>query len=346
MFFNVLNSTITRIFPVAGFAEDINSPNRPEVPRRVDSTGYNPLPGYRDASPLFQPMSDHYRGATSDDLDSQDFEGLEDLMNRAQKGEFDLILVEMPINDPSSFINETMQQIASLARQKGIPYLSTQGLAPLPATAYTDQIHMQVTGSLMFSQWLGTQIGHAVASGELSDVEASVWTPTLETWDDSIFMATLGLNETRYADYLTYQDNFDLLPAQAIVFNPGDPFLDRELLQSLAGLTVDWQGGLTSEDHLDIFQLMVVLEKMRYQGELNLSASEKSAIDRWRTTADSALLDNMGIEYILCRVELVDSSITHCPDGIANNPNYSLIADWDFTPLYERYDLYQLTAHS
>jgi len=339
---NIVTSVVSSAFPVAGFGVQATNHFRPEAPRIINIDGYGPLLGFRDPSPLYQPTSNLYATDTSIDLDPQDFAALDELIERSQNGNFELIFVEMPVNDPSNVVNEVMDQVSILIRDQGIPFLSTRGLAPLPPTAFSDQTHMHINGSFMFSEWLGTQIGRAIATGALENVNDPLWTPTLESWGDAVFKDTLGLSETRYNEYLTYSASFDLVPENAIVFNPSDDVWDRELLQSLVGFTVDWQADLTDQDRLNIFQLMVTLGVMRYEDELALASAATSPIDRWRATLDPNLLLDLDIEYVICRVELVDTSIEHCPTSLQNNPQYIPIAQWDFDPLYEQYHLYQV----
>jgi len=90
------------------------------------------------------------------------------------------------------------------SHERGIPFLSTEGLVPLPPTAYVDQAHMQISGSIQFSTWLGRQIGEAVSTGALSNVNSPVWSPILTRWPDPKYLSTLGLTDNSYAEYLKY----------------------------------------------------------------------------------------------------------------------------------------------
>jgi len=344
VFYGLISSGVPRMFPVIGFSGIQNTLIRPEIPRTIDIAGYGPLLVYRDASPVFQIHNTSYTNRVGEDLNVPDITALQELIQHAKNGEFQLIVVEMPINDPSEFSNEVVDRVATLVRENEIPFLSTRDLVSLPATAYTDQLHMHISGSFMFSQWLGTQIGRAIATGALENVSDPVWTPTLESWDDSVFKDMLGLSETWYSEYLTYSASFDLVPENAIVFNPSDDVWDRELLQSLVGFTVDWQADLTDQDRLNVFQLMATLGVMRYEDELALASAATSSIERWRATLDPNLLLDMDSDYVICRVELVDISIEHCPTSIQNNPQYVPIAQWDFDPLYEQYHLYHVVT--
>lgn len=345
--YNALERYIPPMFPsqhTAPITDPTTAPvqtplRRPDLHRTVDITGYGPLIVYRDSSPLFQSFNNFYDTET---LDPQDFAAYEQIITHAQKGEFRLVFVEMPINLPSTLVKNTVSKARNYSREQGIPFLSTDGLVPLPPTAYSDQAHMQITGSIQFSGWLGAQIGEAVSSGALSNVNAPVWSPSLEQWPEPNYLSTLGLTDNSYAEYLKYSDSFDLLPRDATIFNPGDAEIERTLSQSLLGFVVDWDNGITQEEREKAFQLMSVLGKMRYQNELHLSPAEAQRLDQWHTSPNVSILNDLGIHYILCREERFSPNRNFCPPGIISNPNYLPIGTWNFEPVYELYRLYQV----
>jgi hypothetical protein len=344
--YRTLTDIMLRWFPmdtpvVASQTSSVSTRIRPEVPRITNIQGYSPLPGYRDTSPMVQPDFTPANSALV--VDPKDLAALDTFMLRANNDEFKLILVEMPVHSTTDVLNQFMRQIEALARQNGIPFLSTDRLTPLPATAYADQIHLHISGSFMFSEWLGRTLGTAVGSNALTDANASLWSPTREEWTPSTYTATLGMSSASFALYQETAEKFDLVPEEAIILNPSNTPVDKVFTQSLLGFAFDWEGE-RRDDYLAYYlQLMVVLERMRYPQDLALSASEEAAIRHWHATTEPSLLYDMGIHYVVCRRELADTTVRHCPD-LRNNPNYIQIGQWNFDPLYEQYTLYQVAS--
>jgi hypothetical protein len=339
-----LKKNVLWMFPAQSTATaTVSTRKHPEVPRIINQAGYGGLPGYRDLSPVF------YTTKSQNDngdyiLDPQDLAAAEELIKFAQKTNLHLIFVEMPINDPPEYSKGANHQIETTIRQNGVAYLSTDGLPPLPATAYSDQNHLQISGGLMFSQWLGMQLGNAEAEGVLSDVNSPLWSPVLEAWPKPTFLATLGLSEIRYNKYLLSMSKFNLLPRDAVIFNPSEKKNDNQFLQSLIGFVIDWKAYVTDQDRDNLYQFMTLLGRMRYQDDLQLSGVQATRLKKWRTTLDSSVLIDLGIQYVICPVELADPKIKNCPSGIASNPNYVLVKKWKLDPLYEEYSLYNIVG--
>jgi hypothetical protein len=314
----------------------------PEVPRKFSDAGYGPLSAYRDSSPLFQAPVTLNNAVFS--IDSEDFAALEKMIQYTQENHFHLILVEMPINDPSMGYLNIDNQIRAYSRQHGIPFLSTDSLPVLPPTAYSDQAHLQISGSMLFSQWLGDQLGKAVMEGTLSDVNSPIWSPVMNNWPRPEYFSTFGLSDSSYEDYFRSLSGFAIVPHDAIVFNPGRKDLDTQFLQSLIGFDIDWNPGVTSQERNSLFHFITVLGQMHYQEDLHLQPEKASHLEQWRANPAPAFLDDLGIGYILCRVELADPAQKHCPSGMDENPHYRTLASWNFDPLYEKYILYQVVG--
>jgi hypothetical protein len=329
------------------FAEQSTSPDpvqgdtqiRPEIPRIINDDGFSPLSGYRDSAPIFQFYSDPYKNAV---VDPVDFSALKQIIQFGHRSNFHLIFVEMPVYNTSALGKSTVDQVMTYARENGIPFLSTDGLSPLPATAYSDPIHLHISGSKMFSQWLGTQLGEAELMDAYADVHSPVWTPVLITWLKPTYLTNLGMSKSSYSGYQLSVTKFNLFPQDTVLFNPSKEKVDQQFLQSLIGFEIDWKEGITQLDRDNFFQLITILGKMRYQDELMFSQVQNTDLDEWRVTLDPLKLFNLRIDYVVCRVELAYPQKEHCPNGIMNNPDYQLVKSWDFDPLYERYFLFQI----
>ncbi|NDJ78351.1 MAG: hypothetical protein GYB65_19045, partial [Chloroflexi bacterium] len=201
--------------------------------------------------------------------------------------------------------------------------------------------HFHVSGTILFSKWLGDQIGQALATGALADVDDPRWEPGAVVLEPD-FTAMLGLSAERFQDFQQVRDGFALLPSDAVVLNPSPVALDRVFLQTSLGLLLEWQEETPPGDWQSAFDLMVLFDRMRYPVELDLAASEQGTLAEWRRSAEPTLLDGLGIDYVLCRVELAGSETAHCPAAITDHPGYRRVAEWDYAPLYEQYVLYRV----
>jgi len=181
-----------------------------------------------------------------------------------------------------------------------------------------------------------------VAEKALLDVNSPVWSPVLDRWPKPTYLTTLGLNEISYNEYMLSLSNFDLLPQNPVLFNPGREEFDRQFLQSLIGFEIDFKPGVAIQDRDNLFQFITVVGKMRYQDDLQLTQLQNTRLEQWRTTLDPTILGDLGIQYLLCRVELADPGSKQCPSGIENDQDYQLVTNWNFDSLYEKYYLYKV----
>ncbi len=356
-FFRTLDRFVPRMFPRYSLRSSEpqperdpgsqSKPTRPKSPLVISDNGLRPLIYYHDSSPLFQlsnsQKEDDNVGQTTQKTDSRDFEALEKLIEITKDHNTRLVLVEMPISDPST--SNIIDEVASLSHQHGIPFLSTQRLAVLPPSVFVDKTHLHISGNMMFSEWLGTQLGQAYQEEAWSDIESSVWYPVTETWPSPAFLATLGLTDESFLQYLEYTADSSIIPDDALVYSPGEVLLERTFAQSVLGFEADWNSGKRNQKRDQLFQLMFVLGRMRYQTDLNLSVTETEQLQQWWSSLDSSILEELGIQYVLCREELVNPDAEHCPREISNKDEYVLIGSWEYRPLSERYHLYRVVSN-
>jgi hypothetical protein len=327
------------LFPVQRTPTTAPNNLRPQAAEMWFSNGYGPHVAYRDDAPLFTAPD---VPDTTKPLKRRNVNDFQQLIQIAQSEHIPLIVVELPTPDQPPPDDPRLELLRSFTRQHGIPVLSLRNMPPLPANAYCDVMHLHIIGSFVLSDWLGNQIGQAAAAGVLAKPDDPLWSPALDQWPTSVYTATLGLGESRYGRYLDEVKRFDLVEPDAVIFNPSAAALDGTFAQSLIGLEIEWEGIHYERERGRLFQLMVVLGKMRYQDELGLSASQAAQLDEWRTTLDPAIPGRLGIHYILCRMELANPAAAHCPAGIVTNPAYLPVGDWPFSPLHEQYSLYRV----
>lgn len=314
---------------------------RPEIDQVVTENGYGPLLGYRDKSPMFQNIKLH----TPTRIDPRDLAALDRVMQFTQQRNIHLILVEMPLNSLSEQAKNINKQIMVHANQQGVPYLSTEKLAHLPETAFSDQTHLHISGSKLFSEWLGTHLGKAAKDGSLSNISSPVWSPSLAAWPTPNYTATLGLTESNYQDYLKSYSKPNALPDSANIFNPSNKNMDKRFLQTSIGFMIEHGQKMTSPKRESLFRFINILGKMQYQNELHVSPDDNTELENWRLSLDPAIMDKLGIQYILCRTELASPNTNHCPDEIEQHAGYQMVDSWDFEPLYEKYTLYKVILH-
>lgn len=329
------------IFPVDQSAQATRKDTiRPSVSRRIEK-GYAPLSFYRDDSTLF--MTEVENLFHDNEANLKDYEAFYRLIALSQSENIDLIMVEMPISQPPEFIQAKVNDVADLAREQSVPFLSTVGLPDFSPGAYADRSHLHISGSYLFSDWLGTQIGQAYAQDLLTDVNNPIWFPEFDEWQEPDYNTTLGFSDASYQDYQSARKTIDLLPDDAIVLNPSPTELDRQFIQTSLGFLIDWKERVTIDQRDHLFDLMTVFEMMRYESDLKLNPPQSEKLDLWRESGDPDDLNELGIEYILCRREFANPDIQHCPSQLADSSNYSVVAEWDYEPMYERYTLYRVS---
>jgi hypothetical protein len=326
---------------------EANTTGRPLIPWTTTEAGYGPMLVYRDSSPLFDSSPvfqnpDAQANGTDIPIESQDYAAFVQMIEFSQQRNLNLIFVEIPWYDHPEIYQGIMNQLETYTRQQNIPFLTTASMPNLPASAYADRTHLHVTGSTIFSQWLGEQIGHAVLKGVLSDGDSPIWSPVSKAWPEPAYLSTLGLSENGYKAYLGSSSNFNLIPRDAVLFNPGEEKLNNQYLQSLIGFDIDQKVGLSNLERENLFQFMTVLDRMRYQDDLQLASGKATQLENWRKTLAPSILADLGIQYVLCRVELAVPGRQHCPNGIETDPNYLTVAAWNLDPMYEKYFLYKV----
>lgn len=335
----------TESFPKASEAESNADPAktgvRPEVPRSFQDSGYAPLPGYRDASPLW--FDSTKRDLSSTDIDPQDLVAFQAMIHQAVQGEFQLIIVQMPLPHRPSNEAEIIDRMLDYARSEGIPVLSMGNAVTMPPTAFSDN-HLHIYGSQMFSAWLGTQIGKAFAANALDKVDDPVWFPEVKEWAPPTALATLGLKDTSYQAYQAFLEQFKLVPFDVVIYLPSDERFTRNFLQTLLGFESDWRKDMTDEERHKRYELMSLLEQARYLSELPAAQTQRNQLAQWQETLDSTLLAPLNVRYVLCRQDRANPDVEYCPKGLADSPQYKLMGTWNLDPLYETYTLYQIES--
>ena len=339
--------TMPKEVTVPAEADDAKEKRRPIYHAVTAVSGERPLISYESSSPLFTGI-DARDPATplvpvDVTLDEEDWNAFDALIKRSQDEAWQLIMFEIPLDyAPDDERRVVLQLVSDYARERDVPFLPTWNLAPLPPSAYADKTHMHISGSMQFSAWLGMQVGQAVQQGAIADVYAPLWTPSLAQWPEPFYYATLGLSDETYQAYVTSSGGFDLMPEDAALFNPSAIELDRLFLQANIGLYLDWATGMTASKRVYYFDLLTVLGKMNYPTEMGFDDGQQDQFAGWFEDPHPEVMRSLGIDYLLCRDELLTPDHAHCPD-LSRYPAYTMIASWKYPPLYDAYTLYRVT---
>ncbi len=345
--------------PLLLFPNSLNEVNPPGKTERNRNTlkgpeihGYHPLLAYKDSAPLLQPTEQdvvHYLPSL-DIPSAEDWKAIDQLNKLAKQKGFQLILVNIPTNDPDGASKPFMNWVKEYARNAGVLYLSTENVQ-MSSSTFSDTVistrhrfvhnHFHISGTLVFSQWLGKQLGQAEVAGAFEQVNNPIWTPGIETLEMP-YQDTRGLTATDYQRYLDYASQFNLIPSDALIYNPSPEPLEPLVLQTSLGLLLEWQTDVSPQQEQNDFELITLFERMRYRDDLDLTPSQLTQFDSWYTFPDPAILHAAGIEYILCRQEPGIGAPEHCPASIRGNPAYKMMGQWNYEPMLEQYTLYTI----
>ena len=328
-----------RTFPQTATKITTPAAIRPVIKRIVDDDGYEPLISYKDSAPMFGAEAEQY-ALISFDVD--DWLAYQEFVQAAQEDDFQLVFIEMPTFLASEKIDGIIDQARDYAIGKGVPFLSMREMDSLPVTAYADPIHMHISGSIVFSEWLGEKLGGAYVDHEFDQASTSVWIPHSEDWPAATYWATFGLSEASYAKYERILEQNTEAYAGSILLNPDAEEINRPFLQMLLGFEAEWERGADDQSRQEMFDLISMLAIMQYKSEIEAAGLEPGILERWERELDAGPLLENDIRFVLCRQELVDPQIPHCPLGIYDHPDYEMIKSWDFKPLHEQYHLFKI----
>jgi hypothetical protein len=249
----------------------------------IDPDRYKRMAGY---APLVDFVDFRIQESTGI-FTAPDMEGFRQLIAAVQGSDTRLLVIEIPIYVTSSPAYtaqnpipagqiEFNEQVMGYAHEHGIPAWRTHGEIVIPDRYWRDTFHLHISGAMLFSQWLGEQVGEATRRDEWDQ-------PPLELdLNFEPFTQNLGLSPKAYADYEATRQTFDLLPAEAILFDPSENIYEPRELQTFLGLYTQWSLNLSAENRGRVYQFMALLDRVRRQHELDLTPEQTAALDRWR----------------------------------------------------------------
>jgi hypothetical protein len=164
-------------------------------------------------------------------------------------------------------------------REKGVPFWSMDYMNLLPASAWMDDWHLQITGSVAFSDWLGQQVGAAM---QIDDLPLNFPAPTYP----------LERITTSFRDLYLQQPD-------PVIFNPASGEYERQLLGDSLSLYLDWSIEIDDDERQHLEHLLNSLAQMRYESELTLTDEPAAALSEWRNTKQPELLKAAGVDYLI-----------------------------------------------
>jgi hypothetical protein len=287
-------------------------------------------------------------------LSAVDMNGLQQVIDLPEQEGIAVVMVEIPaletfFEDTSVAPHPTARQayseiLGSSARQMGIPFWVTSNFLDIPYIYYADGVHIHLSGALIYSEWLGSQLGEAVRLGLLDATlpEQFLSVPPLPEYvPERTFLDTYGLSEQEQNEYELYRTKYDLLPPEGRIFSPNATTLDLDYELAIIGLFIHWSETVTGSNRDQYFDLMVLRERMVYPEDLVINDQVSYLLADWSTSHNAANLTELGVDYLFY-TEQWDNPGTAPDTKIHESAQYHLVWGLDFPPLHETYYLYRV----
>jgi hypothetical protein len=273
------------------------------------------------------------------ELSQADIYGLQNILDR-DFGDTHILFVEMPTyNNLPDHQQRFQDPMRDMLQGTDVPLWMTMPSLEIPSQYWSDPLHLHIVGSILFSDWLGRQVGAAANQGLLTGTlpDDFVTQTPLDIPLNAALLAVLlerhGLSDENYQHFSDRVAAFDLVPADAILFNPGTRQDSQADLQVQLGLYNEWAVALnfgadpiTDAEREQTYDLMVVLEKMRYEHELDLNEDQQAALQNWRQSKAPEDLRQVGLEYLVVTDEWL--SWLSADESVTINNGHLLIASW------------------
>ena len=263
-----------------------------------------------------------------------------------------VVVVEIPaletfFEDASAAPQPTARQtfnetLGGFARQQGAPFWVTSDYLEIPYSYFADGVHIHMAGALIYSEWLGSQLGAAVRLGLLDGAlpEAYLSTPPLSDYvPEREFLSSYALSEQEAGQFAERRAAFGLTPTGSRVFSPNSTALELDYELAIIGFYIHWSETINDSNRDPYYDLMILRERLIYPEDLD--SQETLHLADWHIEHNPAHLAAMDVDYLFFTEQWDDPA--SAPDSTLNDPNlYELIWALDFPPLHESYTLYQV----
>lgn len=273
-----------------------------------------------------------------------------------------LMIIEMPtymggkildLDDPNVSLGWRVlnEQLKPYALEHDIPFWTTSDRNLINPWDWQDPIHLYVSGVDPFSRWLGEQVGEAVERGvfEESPPPALLADPPLGIQPQRPnYRQTYGLSTPLYEAFRHYQAAMTLVPPGSPIFNPANYAFDRAFLLEMLGLFIQWnaleQPDAAASVPDDQFELLAVLEQMRFANDLSLTAEQQAALGEWRATKLPRYLQAAGIEYLIVDSNWLGWLTSEELTALTDASHYELLKTWQYMPTLTQFSLYHVVG--
>lgn len=247
-------------------------------------------------------------------------------------GETQLILLEMPTHplymdtlpNPTADYQLFLDTLRSLANQFRVPFWNTNSLNLLPTESWMDNVHLRYSGMLIFSNWVGEQLGLLMQQPNVLTLypewilhpPAPTYHPTIE--DYSTPQPTLPRNDNSLfsPSSLWEQQSW-------IEFNL-EAYLTRAPIE-----TLEWVNGI---------ELLALLPYV--QTHTDFSESEQSLLQAWSLDKDPKWLAEANIQWLLLDNHWL-GWLSDAESQRINDPTqYQLITTWQHSGVNPSITLY------
>lgn len=241
---------------------------------------------------------------------------LQEIVTTIKQNNIQLIMIELPTY-PSQYNRQpqaaTLDRVAEYSYEQGIPYWITSTYNLIPPTSWADYTHMYITGSYLFSNWLGKQVGAYVEQGYPS---SALTIPPIDQLAPEMPIH-YGLSPHNWE--VMHQTR--LIPANAIVFDPSSAIFSHEFMYYAIGLYLEWSMGVDNLATRELLNLMTVLEQT-ISGDFSVWRQSKHPDDI--PTIDYLLFPSEWLTW-LTPLELATME-----------KHYQEVASWQVPPLLNR----------
>jgi hypothetical protein len=339
--------------------DEVFQEERPRaVPAHLVDGYYMGLISFHELAPLYSIRSDvpiEQRVITEPyPLSAADFNGLQQVVALQEQEGLKIVVVEIPaletfFDDTSAAPQPTARQafsdtLGGYVRQQGTPFWITTEYLDIPYPYYADGVHMHLSGALLYSEWLGSQLGAAVRLGLMDEAlpEPTLLNPPLPDFvPEKTFLTTYGLSEEEGGQFLARRGTFDLTPADSLIFSPDSTALDPDYELAIIGFFIHWSETINNDNRALYYDLMALRERLVYPEDFEDSSQAAQYLADWRLTHDPAQLVEMGVDYLFYTEQW--DHLESAPDAALSDPaQYKQLWHLDFPPLHESYTLYRV----
>ncbi|MCI0712629.1 MAG: hypothetical protein L0154_20910 [Chloroflexi bacterium] len=290
--------------------------------------------------PIFRRLSDFQPN-------ERDVNGVEAIARLEQDTATRVVILEIPTH--SSFVNyfdnglegynEFTVAMQDLSNRYNVPFWQPRHLNLIPDEFWTDRTHMNANGALIFSDWLGTQLGLAAEVGLLDEeIPENLLTATpapdmppqdIATFYDNPF----GLSDVASTEYPQF-DSYRYIPEGVVIFDPDDTPGDLRLYRyNIGGNIARLDDPAYRRQSFEVLHLLGRIQQFD-----DFPADVQPALQAWRDTGDASYLKQAGIDYLM----IPSVWLMLQADTLVNPQQLEFVREWKHWNIGVVYHLYRI----